>query len=130
MTYNNYNHDDYVTVCKKATTPKFNLGDYVIRPNNRVVGSQGLPRKILVDEGFISNTLVQAVLDTYELWKPSKGEWCWFYGACRSFSFGKFLYYSKGGSHLRYESLEGECFNARSCEPFIGKLPAPLKETQ
>lgn len=126
MTYNNYNHDDYIKQHKHIQLPPFNVGDWVVRTCNNQVDKQGLPRKVLVDSGFLTNKLVQATLDTYQLWIPQPGEWCWFFGgAMKVPDLRKFIAYSCRDTYFVEGAGETEYFS--HCEPFIGNLPKRCK---
>lgn len=124
MTYNNYNHDDYIKQHKYTKLPPFNVGDWVVRICNNQVDKQGLPRKILVDNGFLTNKLVQATLDTYQLWIPREGEWCWFSDNHPNQlpQLGKLCLLFDDGT---VKSSDGKWYTY--CEPFIGALPTWCK---
>jgi len=69
----------------------------------------------------------------FKLWKPKKGEWCWFWNypfldlSKPTPVFGQFNEYFKGFG-FDFKTVEDEYY--KYCEPFIGKLPTVLEETK
>lgn len=122
MNYNNYNHQDYINYHKPIKLPTFKLGSYVIRPCNNQKDLQGFSRKILVTEKFLSDKLVQHMIDTYEQWTPQPNEWCWFMGGTMEYPvIRQLLHVADGMYYVRaHESFT-------SCKPFIGVLPSWCK---
>ena len=68
-----YSHNDYIDRNKKVDT--FKIGDWVI--NDVYINNSKYP-PFQVTQQWLNNTLDQ--LHIFKLWKPTKGEWCVFWG--------------------------------------------------
>lgn len=112
----------------------FKVGDWV--KDKKSGGLSPLLKESDYDKGYFKTTkknperyLTQVGINTFELWQPREGEWCWFrtetcqYPELRRF---KSMHTFKTGETV-YMSMDTEYYEY--CEPFIGTLPF-LKETK
>lgn len=96
----------------KPDEPKFKVGDWVVRlRNNRVMQFH-----------------LSCEQDSFELWKPKVGEWCWFWNKLSNHmqDIPQLLQFKSIDNHVRpYLTSPNGRFGY--CEPFIGTLPQELQ---
>ncbi len=64
---------------------------------------------------------------TCKLWKPTKGEWCWFWSENQKIpNLRQFDNQTKTTYWTKDLNLKSDFFGYTNCEPFIGGLPATL----
>jgi len=62
--------------------------------------------------------------DIWELWKPKKGEWCWFWDSRNKIVHFKRFECMCPIVPTNYITIEGGIYS--NCQPFIGELPITL----
>ena len=113
----------------KPKKPKFKIGDWVrLKCLNKTI------HKVLDLKWDKYNECYKVILenfngnidseDSLELWKPQKGEWCWFSRTEYTELPQLDKMYSEYSS--MYMTIRGIMYSY--CEPFIGKLPNNIKE--
>ena len=114
-----YNHQDYIEANKKHI-PTYKIGDWL-----RVIRGSGRP----IGKVFqITERTVCIKAYDVELWKPIKGELCWFLDASdqREVILSTFNKVIVRSSDKLYSDITG-CY-WYICEPFIGNPPACLEK--
>jgi len=68
-----------------------------------------------------------------QVWKPEKGEWCWFYNdhpgfpGCRQPMLFQFNYMFED-KYVNLSTCGDNSYRYDNCEPFKGELPTFLKD--
>lgn len=115
MTYNNYNHDDYVAKHKSPNKIEITIGDWVVGPNNS-------PRRV---DYSVLNLHRKAKVSNLRHWKPKIGEYCWFWDVDDTIpQLLQFSYYKPDNAY----PYRSEFSYFMYCEPFIGQLPSTFDE--
>ena len=108
-------------------SPVFKIGDWV-REYDKYSSDVNV---VKVDENLLADIEGGRVYNTYELWTPELGEWCWFYNTGNRPQLAKFIGYSKITTEKRYipdyEELEDN-YGYDYCSPFIGTLPETYEQ--
>jgi len=78
---------------------------------------------VQIDEHLLFDIENGRVYDTYELWEPQKGEWCWFWDNTTKIPYLNQFMKMDRGLYQPKDSVMGFQY----CEPFIGNLPSKYK---
>ena len=115
----------------KSDEPKFKVGDFVTPFNRKINCSIWQIDKVLSCGTLVSGS---KMLDprTIQLWTPVKDEWCWFFNNDRIPIISQFVEINDDMTR-KYFAVYPNRPKAlgswyKSCEPFIGQLPANLKD--
>ena len=138
MTYNNYNHDDYVAKHKSPNKAEFTVGDFVYTNATtkaslktvKALGIIGEDMKIrLVGNShwaYNYNSYTASIEDSTRLWQPKIGDICWLRDDEHpgNWTVGRLIDILATRDCPYVTDLD--CFDY--CEPFIGQLPSTFDE--
>lgn len=111
----------------------FKVGDWVILNEDKQTLAKVLEiyneyifkcRLHFINEGSV---VWCSEMSYYKHWRPTEGEWCWFWNFNEMPTLEQFREYHDLDDYLgNYETLTVKLY--QHCEPFIGELPTFLKE--
>lgn len=117
----------------KPDEPTFKVGDWVRNKDSNILSK--LLKESDYDKGYFKTTndstkgyLTQITSNTFELWEPQPGEWCWFWNNLEGHmkDTPQLLQFKQIDGHVRaYRTIPAGRFG--HCEPFIGTLPSNLQ---
>lgn len=113
----------------KPEKPKFKVGDWVVNKTSkqRIVKKVTSTYSDTVTVGDSEVGINVMLINDLALWKPKKGDWCWFWD--EGFKTPLLLQFKKlrPSRFYQYDTING--LNYVYCEPFLGELPTNLQET-
>ena len=117
----------------KPEEPKFKVGDWVVNKTSK----QRIIKKITSiysDTVTVGNTEVGInvmLINDLELWKPEKGEYCWFWNKGTTITILELLEIVDDGNRKYFAAMPNIPHSLggyyQYCEPFFGTLPTELR---
>jgi hypothetical protein len=115
---------------QKPEEPKFKVGDYAYTETGYLGTIVGQTHKYIAID--VKDDIYYNDPNKIKPWQPQEDEWCWFYNDDMSIPvFDLFFNTTPKGKYKSYHSHGvRDCNKWQHCEPFIGNLPAHLKEQE
>ena len=117
----------------KPEEPKFKVGDWVVNKTSK----QRIIKKVTStysDSVTVGNTEVGInvmLINDLELWKPKKGEYCWFWNKGATIIILELLEIVEDGNRKYFAAMPNIPHSLggyyQYCEPFFGTLPTELR---
>ena len=119
----------------KPEEPKFKVGDWVVNKTSKqriIKKVASIPYGDSVTVGDTEVGINVMLINDLELWKPKKGEYCWFWNKGTTITVLELLEIVDDGNRKYFAAMPNIPHSLggyyQYCEPFLGKLPTKLQE--
>ena len=117
----------------KPEEPKFKVGDWVVNKTSkqRIVKKVTSTYSDTVTVGDTEVGINVMLINDLELWKPKKGEYCWFWNKGTTLTVLELLEVVEDGNRKYFAAMPNIPHSLggyyQYCEPFFGTLPTELR---
>lgn len=118
----------------KPEEPKFKVGDWVVNKTSkqRIIKKVTSTYSDSVTVGDTEAGINVMLINDLELWKPEKGEYCWFWNKGTTITILELLEIMDDGNRKYFAAMPNIPHSLggyyQYCEPFLGTLPTELQK--